>query len=123
MTLTLSPLAHTWILDLDGSIVEHNGYRKYGKDVFLDGAETFLKSLPKEDMVIFLTSRTEEYRAMTELFLQEHGIRYDSLICGAPYGERILVNDAKPSGLCMAYAVGKQRDDAWNVDIRIDSSL
>ena len=26
ITLTLSPLGHTWILDLDGTIVKHDGY-------------------------------------------------------------------------------------------------
>lgn len=32
-TLTLSPLSHTWILDFDGTLVIHNGY-KTGEDHF-----------------------------------------------------------------------------------------
>lgn len=37
-------------------------------------------------------------------------MRYDGIIFGAPYGERILINDRKPSGLAMAIAVNAQRD-------------
>ena len=57
--LKLSMLGHTWILDLDGTIVKHNGYKIDGADTFLEGAEYFLKGIPDKDMVIFLTSRTE----------------------------------------------------------------
>ena len=28
--ITLSPLGHTWLLDLDGTIVKHNGYKEGG---------------------------------------------------------------------------------------------
>ena len=56
--LILSALGHTWILDLDGTVVKHNGYKIDGTDTFLDGAETFLRNIPQKDMVIFLTSRT-----------------------------------------------------------------
>lgn len=110
--LSLSPLRHTWILDLDGTLVKHNGYKHDNEDRFLDGAETFLAAIPPEDMVILLTSRKEEIRDQTEDFLKRHGIRYDLIIYNAPYGERILINDDKPSGLRMAIAVRKERDSA-----------
>ena len=35
-TLSLSKLPHTWILDLDGTIVKHNGYKLDGKDSLLE---------------------------------------------------------------------------------------
>ena len=41
--VTLSTLGHTWILDIDGTIVKHNGYLIDGEDTFLPGAETFEK--------------------------------------------------------------------------------
>ena len=110
--LPLSPLGHTWLLDLDGTIVKHNGYKLDGTDSFLEGAETFLAGIPQKDMVIILTSRTEEVREQTEAFLREHGIRWDAIIYNVPYGERILINDDKPSGLRMAIAVRKERDAA-----------
>ena len=93
--LVLSSLGHTWILDLDGTIVKHNGYKLEGEDTFLDGAKGFLESIPENDMIVFLTSRTEEYREITEGFLKKNNVRYDYIIFGAPYGERILVNDCK----------------------------
>ena len=108
--LILSNLGHTWILDLDGTIVKHNGYKIDGEDTFLDGAKEFLNSIPVEDMIIFLTSRTEEYRELTECFLRENGVRYNHIIFGAPFGERILVNDKKKSGLVMAACVNGDRD-------------
>ena len=121
--LTLSPLGHTWILDLDGTLVKHNGYKIDGVDSFLEGAETFLKSLPEEDMVVFLTSRTLEQKELTETFLKENGIRYNHIIYGAPYGERILMNDCKPSGLRTAVAINLQRDGKQEIEIRIDKAL
>ena len=103
-------LGHTWIFDIDGTICKHNGYKLDGRDTLLDGALEFLHSIPKEDMIIFVTSRTEEHRELTEAFLRHHSIRYDHIIYGAPYGERILVNDAKPQGLITSYAISTQRD-------------
>lgn len=114
--IVLSALGHTWILDLDGTIVKHNGYKMDGTDSFLPGAKEFLNSIPEDDMIIFLTSRTEEYRLLTESFLKKNKVRYDHIIYGAPYGERIIVNDNKPSGLKMSVAITKGRDS--NVDIK-----
>lgn len=122
-TISLSPLGHTWILDLDGTIVKHNGYKIDGYDSFLEGAEEFLRSIPKEDMVIFVTSRTDEYIGQTKRFLEENHVRYDTIIHNAPYGERILVNDAKPSGLETAIAVNISRDNKWSKNVMIDEQL
>jgi ribonucleotide monophosphatase NagD (HAD superfamily) len=122
-TLTLSPLAHTWLLDLDGTIVKHNGYKLDGRDTLLDGAMEFLQSIPSGDMIVFITSRTNEYREMTESFLAELGIRYDHIIYNAPFGERILINDRKPSGLDTAIAVSTARDVAVDIGIEVDGSL
>lgn len=119
-SLTLSALGHTWILDLDGTIVKHNGYIIDGHDTLLEGAREFLERIPKEDMLIFLTSRTEDLREMTERFLEENGISYDYILFGAPYGERILINDAKPSGLHTALAVSCDRDALGDIEIIID---
>ena len=108
--IILSTLGHTWILDLDGTIVKHNGYKIDGTDTFLPGAKEFLDNIPDKDMIIFLTSRKEEYRNITENFLKENNIRYNHIIFGAPYGERILINDDKPSGLKMSVAITGERD-------------
>ena len=120
--ITLSPLGHTWLLDLDGTIVKHNGYKE-GGDVLLLGAKEFIESLPEGDMVIIVTARKEEYREKTEKFLRENGVRYDHIIFGAPYGERIVINDKKPSGLPVSVAVNTERDEEWNVEYYIEENL
>lgn len=108
--MILSTLAKTWIFDLDGTLLKHNGYKLDGRDTLLPGAKAYLDELPDEDRVLILTSRTEEYREETLRFLKENGIRYDEILFNMPMGERILVNDRKPSGLDMAVAVNLDRD-------------
>lgn len=127
----MSSMGKTWILDLDGTIVKHNGYKMDGKDSFLPGAKEFLLSLPETDMIVFLTSRKDEVvdgkecciQKETEEFLKENGIRYDHIIYHAPYGERILINDSKPSGLPMAYAFRPKRDELFEEEVVIDEAL
>ncbi|MBQ7541417.1 MAG: hypothetical protein IJT44_03890 [Clostridia bacterium] len=121
--MVLSTLGHTWILDLDGTIVRHNGYLIDGEDTFLDGAQEFLAQIPQGDMIIFLTSRTEDCREKTELFLQRNHVRYDHILYNAPYGERILLNDDKPSGLVTGYAFSKKRDEPLRLTVRYDDTL
>lgn len=108
--LVLSTLPKTWIFDLDGTLLKHNGYKIDGHDTVLDGAVEYLREIPKEDRIILLTSRTEEYRQMTTDFLETAGIRYDVILFDMPMGERIIVNDRKPSGLETAVALNVDRD-------------
>jgi phosphatidate phosphatase PAH1 len=121
--LVVSSLNHTWILDLDGTIVKHNGYKMDGKDTLLPGAREFFAQIPAGDMIVFITSREEKYKDLTEKFLEENHIRSDYIIYGAPYGERILVNDAKPSGLEMAKCVNTERDSEMDVEVFVDEKL
>jgi hypothetical protein len=58
----------------------------------------------------------------TERFLKEAGVRYDRIINNLPYGERILVNDRKPSGLRTSVAVDLDRD-VFDLTYEIDGSL
>lgn len=122
--LKLSPLPHTWILDFDGTLVEHNGY-KTGEDKWLPGALEFLQSIPVEDYILILTARFEEWAPeKTKAFLAKHNVRYNEILFGMPQGERILFNDNKPSGLCCAHAVTPQRNQGLNhIKIKIDKDL
>lgn len=119
----VSPLGKTWILDLDGTLVKHNGYKIDGKDSWLEGAKEFLLQIPETDKIVFLTSRTEKEQVLTEEFLAEHSIRYDDIIYNAPYGERILVNDEKPSGLQTAIAINTKRDEFMKDMFEVDEAL
>ena len=111
-TLVLSTLPKTWIFDLDGTIVKHNGYKIDGHDTLLEGAKEYIVGIPAEDFILILTSRTDEYKDMTLDFLRENGIRYNEIIFNMPMGERIVVNDRKLSGIDMAVAVNVDRDIA-----------
>ena len=121
--IMVSSLPKTWILDLDGTIVKHNGYKIDGKDTLLQGAKQFFQSIADEDMIIFITSRDEKYKKETEDFLHENHIRYNNIIYNSPYGERILINDRKPSGLCMAKAISPKRDEFMTERIVINEDL
>lgn len=118
-----SPLAKTWILDIDGTIVKHNGYKIDGYDTLLEGVKEFFFDLPEDDKVILLTARKGEYLDNLKEFLKCNNIRYDYLISDMPFGERILINDRKPSGLNTAYAVNKNRDYKFSIDYKINEEI
>ena len=118
--LILSPLAHTWIIDLDGSIVKHNGY-SFGTDELLPSVKEFFNELPKDDYVIIVTSRKEDLKDMTIKFLNDNNIRFNHIIFNLPYGERILINDMKESGLTTAYSINLKRNK-FNVSYKIDKN-
>lgn len=121
--IKVSSLSKTWILDIDGTIAKHNGYKLDGHDTLLEGAKEFLNSIPQSDMIVFITSRTDEYRQLTIDFLKENNIRYDHIIFNAPYGERILINDRKPSGLNMSISVNTKRDVFLDSRFEVDNDL
>ena len=110
-TLVLSTLPKTWVFDLDGTLLKHNGYKIDGVDTVLPGALEYLNTIPDEDRIVIFTSRTDEYKQMTLDFLKENGIRFDDIHFNMPMGERIIVNDRKPSGLDMSVAINIDRDD------------
>ena len=109
-TLVLSTLPKTWVFDLDGTILKHNGYKIDGIDTLLSGAKEYLDGIPEEDKIVIFTSRVDEYKQMTLNFLSENQIRYDEILFNMPMGERIIVNDRKPSGLDMSVAINLDRD-------------
>jgi len=123
--MILSTLSKTWVVDIDGVIFIHNGYKELKANEHekpLNGVKEFFEKIPKEDFIVLLTSRKEQYRNITEKSLKENEIRYDVLLMGIPMGERILINDKKPSGLKTAYAVNLKRNEGLkSLNIRIES--
>ncbi len=122
-SIALSPLAHTWLVDLDGCVLEHNGHLR-GEDVLLPGVREFWQQIPDNDVVILLTSRSEAQGDVTRAALQRFGLRYDRVIFGLPFGERVLINDSKPSGLMTAFGISLLRDEGMtDLEISIDPAL
>ena len=104
-------LAHTWFIDLDGTILKHNGYIAEKKDTLLKGVKKFFKKIPKKDIIIITTSRKSNYLKKTKLFLKKNNIRYNQIIHNLPFGERILINDIKPKNkLKTSVSINLKRD-------------
>ena len=123
MQLTMSVLPKTWIFDLDGTLVEHNGYLHDG-DKLLPGVKEFWDRIPATDFILILTSRRKAEQRITEQFLTDNQIRFDQIIYELPMGERILLNDDKPSGLPMAFSVRRKRDEGLEgFAVHTDDSL
>ena len=121
--LRISSLGHSWILDFDGTLVEHHGY-KTGDDKFLPGAKEFLQSIPKDDFILIMTAREKEAKEKTVKFLNDNGIRFNEILFEMPMGERILINDDKPSGLRCAYAITPTRNQGLeNLNVVVDENL
>ena len=122
-TLKLSPLPKTWVFDVDGTLLVHNGHLREQGDEVLPGVKKLFSQISPDDKVVLMTARKEIFREQLEVFLNKNGIRFDTILYGMPMGERILVNDKKPSGLVTAYAVNKERDAPLDMNIVIDVTL
>lgn len=121
--LTLSPLPHTWMIDVDGVILRHNGH-KQGGDAVLDGVPEFWAQIPEADTILLMTARTADELEDLKSVLAQAGLRYDRIITDLPFGERVVINDRKPSGLTTCHAVNVDRDAGLaDVTVRVDPSL
>lgn len=106
-------LGHTWFIDLDGTILKHNGYLR-GQDELLPGVKELWSEIPAGDAIVIVTGREEHYRDSTLAFLTSQGLRFDHAIFGLPLGERIVINDPKPEGLVTALAWSVTRDKGFD---------
>jgi hydroxymethylpyrimidine pyrophosphatase-like HAD family hydrolase len=105
----LSTLNHTWFIDLDGTILEHNGYL-LGEEKLLPGVKEFWENIPSDDYIVITTGREKKYQDITLNFLKKNNLRYNAALFGLPLGERIIVNDTKPEGLKTAIAWNLKRN-------------
>lgn len=121
--LILSTLKKTWLVDIDGTILVHNGYKRKIENEILPGVEDFFKRIPKSDIIILMTARKKRYYFQTVRTLKKHKLRWNKIIWNVSMGERILLNDKKPSGLKMAHAVNLDRDKGINIEVIFDESV
>jgi FMN phosphatase YigB (HAD superfamily) len=110
-SLKLSNLNKTWIFDLDGTIVKHNGHLNNTEELLHGVKEFFINNIKNEDYVLILTARQKKYKKITENFLKLNNIRYNKVIYDLPTGERLLFNDKKESGLVTAYSFNLIRNE------------
>ena len=83
----------------------------------------FLENIPENDIIIFLTARSQYEKAHTLRFLEKNHVRYDHIIFGAGQGERILINDNKPDGLTTAIAINTTRDRFCQTEFITDHNM
>jgi len=109
----LSTLQHTWFIDIDGTIFKHEGLWEDGEDTILPGVKELWKIIPEDDYIIIVTGRTSNFADETKQALKKYKLRYDKIIFDLPVGERIVVNDIKPTGLETALAWNVQRNKGF----------
>lgn len=94
-------------------IFQHGGYltNQHHAERPLPGVAEFFRRIPWGDYIILVTSRTKDYRKKTLVSLRRARIRFDLLLTDLPIGERILINDIKPTGLKTAHALNLERNE------------
>lgn len=105
-------------LDVDGCLLKHHGgsssslMNHKNKTEILPGVREKLDEWEVAGyQIIITTGRKESLREFTEKQLLVCGVAYDQLIMGLGRGERIVINDRKPSGEDTARAVCINRND------------
>ena len=79
-----------YLIDIDGTICDdipnEEPERMLTAEVYPDALKTLNKWYDKGHIICFFTSRTEEHRTYTEIWLRENGFKYHSLLMGKPRG-------------------------------------
>ena len=86
--------------DIDGTLVYHKANPNYllQDTILLNKTIETLKLWSKQNIYIVLTTaRSKINEEKLKALLHSLNIRYDDLITGLPSGQRILINDVKPS--------------------------
>jgi len=105
-----SKLPKTWLIDLDGTIIQHNSHL-VEKNILLKGVKKFWKKISKVDKIVILSARPEKYKKSTISFLKRNSLRFDHIIFNLNVGERLLINDKKPDGLKTSISINVKRND------------
>lgn len=105
-------LGKTYFLDIDGTLVTHNGHLNGNEISLIPESLEFLQQVSSNDLVCLTTARhADEVAQVLDLVINALPSGTEvKVLADLPKGERILVNDRKPSGLCMAYALSPDRN-------------
>lgn len=91
---TVSPVLpkgiKNYLIDIDGTICDdipnEEPERMATAQVYPDALKTLNKWFDEGQIICFFTSRTEDHREVTEVWLNKHGFKYHSLLMGKPRG-------------------------------------
>jgi uncharacterized HAD superfamily protein len=79
-----------YLVDIDGTVGDdipnEEPERMLTAAVYPDALRTVNKWYDEGHQICFFTSRTEEHREYTEIWLNKHGFKYHSLLMGKPRG-------------------------------------
>ncbi|NNC69194.1 MAG: phosphoheptose isomerase [Flavobacteriaceae bacterium] len=79
-----------YLIDIDGTVCDdipnEEPERMLTAEVYTDALKTINNWYDKGHVICFFTSRTEEHRTYTEIWLRENGFKYHSLLMGKPRG-------------------------------------
>ena len=79
-----------YLIDIDGTVCEdipnEEPERMKTAGLYPDALETVNKWYQEGHVITFFTSRTEEHREVTEVWLYENGFKYHGLLMGKPRG-------------------------------------
>lgn len=79
-----------YLIDIDGTVCDdipnEEPERMLTAKVYPDALETLNRWYEDGHIICFFTSRTEEHRTYTEIWLRENGFKYHSLLMGKPRG-------------------------------------
>jgi hypothetical protein len=93
----LAPGRNNRLIDIDGTIctdISNEDAHLFPYAEVFDGAvEKINRWYDAGDTVVFFTSRTEQYRQVTEVWLDEMGFQYHYLLMGKPRGGNYIWYD------------------------------
>jgi uncharacterized HAD superfamily protein len=79
-----------YLIDIDGTICDdipnEEPERMATAELYPDALETLNKWYEEGHYITFFTSRTEEHREVTEVWLKENEFKYHGLLMGKPRG-------------------------------------
>lgn len=79
-----------YLIDIDGTICDdipnEEPERMSTAKVYVDALKTLNRWYDEGHYITFFTSRVEEHREVTEIWLNKHGFKYHGLLMGKPRG-------------------------------------
>ena len=79
-----------YLIDIDGTVCDdipnEEPERMLTAEVYPDALKTLNKWYDEGHIICFFTSRTEDHRTYTEIWLKKNGFKYHSLLMGKPRG-------------------------------------